>query len=662
MRIHDYAVKSGLESSVYIGNALVSLYVNCGNLEAASTVFSQVLGRDVITWSTLMGGYAQEGQMQETFKLLAEMQQHDVKPNTVSYIHILDGCANADGFEEGGMLIHASIVEDGIDDDELVGSVLIDMYGKWGMVEEAYKVFDRLPHRDAVTWTSMIGAFTQAGDEYAQYALKLYEQMELEGTQPNNIMYLSVLKLCAHLSDSWYGHEIHHRIVASGCDRDIMVASSLIDMYIKAGEIDDGFHVFEELPKRNVVVWSSIIMGYVELGFSDTALYLFQQMQKEGIEPDVTSIVCILKACGCVAALEQGKIIHGYVIKRGFEMDVHVGSALICMYSSCGSLDDGVDVFEGLQVRNVVVFNAMITGFAKNNNFSLALKTYSAMEGCECKPNGVTYLSLLTACSNLGLVKEGCDLFKSMKEDVNLLELDHYNTLVDIFGHAGLLLYSEDLLETIPFQANSVGWLSLLSSCRTFRDITVGRRCFERVVTLEPMNSAAYVLMSRIYDLVGLYEDAIGLEILRRSRKAWKLPGTSCIEVDQKVHRFTVQEYEHLRSMEIKTRIRNIIQKWKQEQSLPQNIVDAGIVVEDDEFCEHCEMSAVGFGLISTPQGKTLRITKNLCICSNCHSVLKFISKSEKRRIVLIDAFCVHDFKDGVCTCSNFLYRDLSYR
>lgn len=656
IHIHDYVVESGLESNMYVGNALVSMYASCGSLEEASTAFSRVPSQDVITWSALMGGYAQQGCEQETFELVQRMHEHGVEPNLVTYVHVLEACSNINAVLEQGMLAHACIIENGFEEDEWVGSALVDMYGKCGLLEDAHKVFDELPRQDVVTWTALITCFAREDEQHARTSLQLYERMQLEGIEPTYAVYLSVLKACAILADSDYGQKVHERIVVSGCDEDIPVSNSIIDMYMKCAMTEDAFHVFAKLLEKNVVTWSSLIVGYVELGRGDIALELFDQMQQEGIEPDLTCFVCILKACTCVAALERGMAFHGNIVKRGFQLDEHLGSSLIYMYASCGNLTDAIAVFERLQNRSVVIFNAFMTGCAKNNKFILALEAFNDMERCECKPDGVTFLSLLIACSNLSLVKEGCDVCKLMRKHAIRPQLDHYNTMVDNFGHAGLLHESEDLLETMPFKANKVGWVSLLSSCRSFRSVVIGRRCFDRVVTIEPQNSVGYVLMSKIYSLAGLEESANHVEQLRLSLKAWKVPGRSCIEVDNEVHMFIVGGRGHPRSREIYARLEEIFQKMKQEGPLPHPIARLGLGAGDNS-CEHSEMLAIGFGLIGVAQGKPLRISKNLCTCVDCHSVMSFTSKLEKRKIILIDTFCVHEFKDGVCTCSSHYYK-----
>ncbi|KAI5084874.1 hypothetical protein GOP47_0001043 [Adiantum capillus-veneris] len=656
MQIHDYIVESGFESNTYVGNALVSMYASCGSIEEASTAFFKVPSQDVITWSALIGGYAQQGCEQEAFELVKTMWQHGVEPNHVTYVHVLEACSNINAVLEQGMLAHACIVENGFDEDEWVGSALIDLYAKSGLLEDALKVFDKLPRRDVVTWTALITGFAQEDERLAQTSLCLYERMQIEGIQPNNVVYLSVLKACAILTDLDYGQEVHEWIVLRGWDEHVPVSNNIIDMYMKCGRAEDASHLFAKLSEQNVVTWTSLIMGHAELGNGDIALELFYQMEQDGIEPDLRSYVCVLKACSCVAALQQGMAFHRNIIKRGFELDDYVGSILIYMYSSCGNLSDAVAVFERLESRSVVIFNALITGYAKNNSFNLAVKTFNEMERCKCKPDAVTFLSLLIACSNLSLVKEGCYLSKLMRKYAILPKLDHYNTLVDIFGHAGLLHESEDLLETMPFKANTVGWVSLLSSCRSFRNMVVGRRCFERVVTIEPLNSVGYVLMSKIYSLVGEQENARRLEQLRLSLKAWKVPGRSYIEVNNEVHTFVVGGWGHPRSQEIYARLDEVFRKLKEEGPLP-HLIGKPVMDKGDDSCEHSEMLAVGFGLIHTPRGKTLRIMKNLCTCVDCHSSMLFISKTEKRKIVLIDKFCVHEFKTGVCTCSSHYYR-----
>ena len=232
--------------------------------------------------------------------------------------------------------------------------------------------------------------------------------------------------------------------------------------------------------------------------------------------------------------------------------------------------------------------------------------------------------------------------------------LEHMNSMVDILSHAKKWEEAEDLLETIPFHCNSVGWMSLLSSCRTYTTLSLGKRCFSYVVVMDPSKASGYVLMSNIYARSGMLENAEKIDELRLSANGWKKPGKAFIEVDNLVHDFSVEERDHLRNNEIREKLKGLSAQMKQEGYKPcVELVLGPLSAEEkeDALNGHCEKLAVAFGLISTPQGTTIRIAKNLRMCVDCHSATKAISKIELREIIIADTHCIHKFNNGICSC-----------
>jgi tetratricopeptide (TPR) repeat protein len=264
------------------------------------------------------------------------------------------------------------------------------------------------------------------------------------------------------------------------------------------------------------------------------------------------------------------------------------------------------------------------------------------------KPNDVTFLSLLTACSRLGLVDEACFHFKVMIEGHGIEPLiEHFNTMVDLLGHSRSWDMAEDLLETIGhISSNTLGWATLLRACCAHNNIDLATRCFDKILQIDPEHATAHVMMRNLYLRAGMYEDADRIESMRKHAKVWKKPARAYVEIDEKVHIFTVGDVSHPESDQIYKKLRSLDMQMENMSSENRH---GNSTIGDD--CCHSERLAVAFGLLSLPQGSTIRVTKNLRVCSDCHSSMKIISKIELREITITDLYCSHNFKDGYCSC-----------
>lgn len=234
--------------------------------------------------------------------------------------------------------------------------------------------------------------------------------------------------------------------------------------------------------------------------------------------------------------------------------------------------------------------------------------------------------------------------------------IDHINSMVELFGHAGLLNEAEDLLECIPTRSNHAGWRSLLGSCRTQGNVDVGSRCFDRLVAMDCGKAAGYILMSNIYAHAGMNEEAERVERMRRFANAKKKPGKAFIEVDKVVHKFSVADKIHPQTDRIYDKLKGMSLQMRQEGYEPRLDLILDSIADhqkEDALCGHCERMALAFGLISTPPGTSIRILKNLRMCADCHAATKIISKIEARQIFITDALCIHHFTNGECSCKD---------
>ncbi|KAI5057824.1 hypothetical protein GOP47_0027839 [Adiantum capillus-veneris] len=659
--IHAHIIESGWEASTFVGNTIVDMYAKCGSLQEAALTFNRLMQHDVVAWNALLAGYSQLGYSQEALEVFKQMQAHNVALSHVSFVFVLKACMVLQALNVGEH-IHTLVIEYGLNNDFSVCNTLIDMYANCGSMQDATVAFEKIETPDVVLWSTLIAAYGNAG--HGHQALELFFKMQHDSVIPNEITYNSVLKACTNIAHFEEGKRVHSFVVACGLDSNVFLNSTLVDMYCKCGELDQACSVFDMSVKCDVSLWNAMIGGYAQHGLGQEALQIFCQLQQKGIEPNKITVMYVLKACSCVCALEQGRRVHAHIIRHGLLSDLQVGSTLIDMYGKCGTLQDAHVLFESLPKKDVAVWNIVIGGCSQHSNYNKAYAYFKAMQKAGFVPDDVTYLCLLAACSRLGLADEGLSQFKSLIRDYGIAPTTKLSvSIVDCVGRAGFLNEAEDLIECLPDGTEEAGWLSLLGSCRVHADVNVGRRCFNNIIKLNPANATAFVIMETLYWQAGMKEEAEKVSKWRGDVCAWKKPAKAFIEVNNVVHDFVVGDKTHPCSSKIYAKIKDITSHMKEEGcmtfpslkiSANSTLVDAAKNTDEDNLLGHCEKLAIVFGLISTPVGSTIRVSKNLRMCDDCHHATKFISRLELREIVVNDAFCVHHFKDGECSCKEY--------
>ncbi|CAK9252120.1 unnamed protein product, partial [Sphagnum jensenii] len=294
-----------------------------------------------------------------------------------------------------------------------------------------------------------------------------------EGVQLDSVTFVGVLNACASIVALEEGRHAHEQIIETGCNSDVFVGSSLVDMYAKCGSMEDAERVFNKMLSQDVVIWTTMILGYVKCGQGSKALELFQQMQQEA----PMTLVGVLNACASVVALEEGRRAHDWVIKSGWDSNVFVGNSLIDMYTTCGSLEDALKVFNKMPSRDVVTWNAIIGGYAIHGHGKEALQQFEQMHEEGVQPDDITFFCLLSACSHSGLVDEGLRCYSSMSTVYMIsANLEHYTCMVDLLGRAGHLHEAENMLKAMPCKPNAGVWRALLGACRIHGNVEMGER------------------------------------------------------------------------------------------------------------------------------------------------------------------------------------------
>ncbi|OVA07506.1 Pentatricopeptide repeat [Macleaya cordata] len=478
------------------------------------------------------------------------------------------------------------------------------------------------------------------------------------GLGPDNFTFPFVLKACSSLSALQEGKDIHEHVIRTGWESDVFVGASLIDVYAKCGCVGDARQVFDKILVRDVVLWNSMLAAYSQNGHPDEALSLCREMAwTTGFRPTVATLVTVISASADIAALPQGREVHGFCWRHGFETQDKVKTALVDMYAKSGFLKVARRLFERLKDKRVVSWNAMIAGYAMHGHASEALALFEEMKK-EALPDHITFVGVLSACRHGRLMDEGWKFFESMVRD-HLIEptVQHYTCMIDLLGHAGRLDEAYDLIVRMSVRPDSGVWGSLLNSCKLHKNVELGEQALERLIELEPDDAGNYVILSNIYAQAGKWEGVAKLRKFMQERGLKKSIACSWIGVKNKDHAFLAGDVFHPQSDEIYAELKRLGGLMTEAGYVP----DTGQVFHDVDKDEkmsmvhgHSERLAIAFGLISTPSGTRLRVTKNLRVCDDCHVVIKFISKITEREIIVRDVNRYHHFKDGTCSCGDY--------
>ncbi|XP_057865928.2 pentatricopeptide repeat-containing protein At2g03880, mitochondrial [Cryptomeria japonica] len=684
--LHAHIIHTKLRPGIFLSNRLLDLYVKCGSLESARQLFDKMPQRDSCSWNTLIAGYAKSGNFEDARKLFDEMPERgnvswtsmiagyvqngrrgdalelfekmqgaDVEVDQFIYAVVLSACASLASLQ-GGKAIHARLFRNGMDSDVYIGNALLDMYAKCGVLEDAHQVFDKLLERDDVSWNGMISGYARYG--YGEEALRFFLQMQQANMKPTPFTFASLLSACASMSFLKQGNQIHSYIVKNNLDSNVILSNALIDMYAKCGSLENGIKVFDRMPQSDVISWNTLIAGNACNDRGEDALELFMKMRWTGLKSSQCTLASVLSACASLATLDLGKQVHGNIIQIGFESDGFVGSALIDTYAKCGRINDARQVFAGIPDKNAVSWTTMIVGYAQNGCGKEALQLFEEMLLVGMKPNHITFVGVLAACSHAGLVDEGRFYFDSMSRNHGITPVaEHYTCVIDLFGRAGILEEVEHLIDNLPFEPDAFMWGSILGACRIHGNEKLAKRAADCHFKLDPENAAPYVLLSNIYAANGKWENVAEVRKMMSGKLVKKQPGCSWVEIKNKPHIFRSEDGSHPQIGEIHAMLENLSIQMKKEGYIPDTNFVLLDVDEDQKerlLLHHSEKLALAFGLINSCPGAPIRIVKNLRVCGDCHTAMKFISKIVGREIIVRDATRFHHFTGGYCSCTDY--------
>lgn len=517
------------------------------------------------------------------------------------------------------MQLHCHSLLHGLDGHVFVGTTLVSMYAECGSVELAMKVFNEMPERNVVTWNAALTACFRGGD----------------------------LKKC---------EEIFCRMPV----RDLTSWNLMLAGYAKAGDVDMAMKVFSEMEEKDDVSWGSLITGLAQNGCFDECFWVFVEMRRFGVRPHEVSLTGLVFACAQAGAFEFGRSVHCFVEKSGFSCIDSVNNTLIDMYSKCGSLNMARLVLKTMPgKRSIVSWSSMISGLAMHGHGEEAVNLFHEMEQSGIKPDGIAFTSVLYACSHAGLIKEGEECFMMMKNMYNIEpSIEHYGCMVDLYGRAGELQKAYEFILKMPIPPGDIIWQTLLGACSIHRNVELAELVKEQLSELDPIDTGDHVLLSNVYANVGNWNN---VETVRRSmanRNIKKTPGWSMIDVDKTMYRFVAGEKLNNTRKEAYDKLNEILLRLRIEGGYIPEVRSVLHDIEDEEkvdsVTKHSEKLAVAFGIARLSKGGVIRIVKNLRICTDCHTVMKLVSKVYERVIVIRDRSRFHSFENGSCSCGDY--------
>lgn len=516
----------------------------------AQKMFDQIARRNASLYNAMFKGYLDNEMHNKLFMMFDDMMSKNIRPNRYTFPMILKSCGKLLALIKAEEL-HSLVLKVGFKSNTYVGSTLIDVYSSVGQVRYAERVFNEMVLRNVVTWTSMMNGFVSNGDLIS--ARRLFDLApERDVVMWNNMV--SAYIRCGNMIEA-------RKLFDMMPGKDLMSWNTLLNGYMNNGDVEGCEKLFQEMPERNIFSWNALIGGYAHNGMFFEVLSTFKMMlHKCDLQPNDATLVNVLTACARLGALDLGKWVHLYAENSGYKDNIFVCNALIDMYAKCGMIESATDVFGKLVKKDLISWNTIINGLAVHGHGADALNLFSEMKRAGERPDGITYIGILCACSHMGLVEGAFTYFQSMIDDYSIEpQIEHYGCMVDVLARAGFLVRALDFVQKMPIKADGVIWTALLGACRMHKNIELAELALQNLIQIEPNNPANYVMLGNIYGASRRWEDMARLKVAMRNTGSQKVPGCSFVEVDNVVVQFYSFDERHSRTDEIFDSLRGLM-------------------------------------------------------------------------------------------------------
>ncbi|GMI90221.1 hypothetical protein like AT1G50270 [Hibiscus trionum] len=505
------------------------LLASPNDIASVSLVFDQIDRPSVHQWDIIFRDISSSSQPEKSLISYIIMRRNGLIPSKHTFPSLLKSFSKS---KQNPFQLLSHIFKFGMDSDPFVRNSLITALFTSLDVELARQVFDESTQPDVVSWTALINGYMKSG--YFAEGLECFNELRLKGVEVCGMSVVSVLGAAGKMGNVWFGKSIHGFYIETGrIEWDVFVGSAIVDMYSKCGFFDDARKYFNQMPIRNVVSWTALIAGYLQ------------------------------------GALIHGRWVHGHISRFKLDTNSAVGTALINMYAKCGCLNEAFMVFEKLGGKDVYAWTAMINGFAMHGDAIGSLNLFNEMLSSGVRPNGVTFLGVLNACSHGGLVDKGREIFEMMKQRYRLEPgLDHYSCMVDMLGRAGLLEEAREMIEDMPMEPTARVWAPMFGACMIHKAYDLGEYIGKHLINLQPERSGRYALLATLYSRCRKWDSAAEIRKLMKERGVKKTPGCSWIEINGAIHEFTAFDSSHSESYCLNKMIESFMVEMRLDCSL----------------------------------------------------------------------------------------------
>lgn len=526
--IHGYAIRRGVGfADEVFETSLIDMYVKCADPDLGAIIFENMSRKTTGSWNALIAGYVQLGRPLEAFDVFLKMVL-ECELDLIALANALLSCADL-GYLLIGKAIHCHIIRGGVDLDLVATTALIDMYAKCEHLSAAMNVYYRAEAKDAAMSNVMIAGYLHNG--CMDRGIEMFRGMVAIRVRPNTGTIISVLSALSGMEDIRTGSCIHGYVFRQGLQASIDIANQFINMYAKCGFIGCARQVFDGMRIKDTVSWTSMMMGLVNHGLADAAMTLFLLMQRGNIQPDAITYTCLVQTLNQLGSVVLVREVHGRMYRAFVEKDMTLMNSLITTYSKQGKLRLASNLFNHMNEKNVSSWNTMIAAYGMHGDFVKALKLFYQMRKEKVAPDGVTFKSILSACSHTGLIEEGIHIFSSMERDYGITPSDeHYGCLVDLLCRAGKLGEAYSILEHAPSRRSGSTLGSLLAACRINRNSEIGERVGQWLLDIEPENTSAYCSLSNLYAEEGRWDEVAHIGALAKRKGLKRTTGYSLVD------------------------------------------------------------------------------------------------------------------------------------
>ncbi|XP_017701499.1 putative pentatricopeptide repeat-containing protein At3g01580 [Phoenix dactylifera] len=461
-RTHALLLASGRKPDLAFASKLIHWYCRAGKTNVARKLFDEMPEKNVVSFSTMIYGYASNGFFAESLQLFSHMQELGICANSFTIVGVLVSSAGL-GVSKIGEFVHGRIVKSGLEANPFVRTALLDCYAKCRSPMKSYILLQEMVEPSIVSCNAMIAGLVH-NDLYEE-ALLLFKQLWQFGLVPNSLTMVSVIQSCIGYGSFRLCESMHGYVVKVGMDLDVAVMNSVFDMYLSFGNLEVAKAFFGKMAVMDVITWTNMMNFLLEVECATEALNLFIQMRVEGVDPDMVAMLNVITACARLGDLNRGRSVHNQIVIRGYGLELPVKNSLITMYSKCGDMESARMLFDRIENKSLVSWTAIISGYVQNGQPIEGLQFLSKMRKEDnLKLDSVTIVHLLMACSELSSF-ELSKQFHSYSLKSGLFQCQPVqNSLVAVYGKCGYVELGRRVFDEM-FSRDTVSWNAMISSC-----------------------------------------------------------------------------------------------------------------------------------------------------------------------------------------------------